>query len=61
MAIRLVNRVAGYTLDGVLFVVEQQMESAGTAGEGEASAPGEGEASAPDAPAGRRGTEHVGP
>ncbi|AUX48406.1 hypothetical protein SOCE26_099400 [Sorangium cellulosum] len=53
VAIRLVNRVAGYTIDGVLFVVEQQKEPAGTPDEGEASAPG--------APAGRRGTERVSP
>ncbi|WP_437522475.1 hypothetical protein WME79_31690 [Sorangium sp. So ce726] len=52
VAIRLVNRVAGYTIDGVLFVIEQQQqkEAAGTPGEGEACAP-----------AGRRGTERVGP
>ncbi|WP_437735311.1 hypothetical protein [Sorangium sp. So ce1335] len=49
VAIRLVNRVAGYTIDGVLFVVEQQ--------EGPAGTPGGGEASAPGAPAGGRGTE----
>ncbi|MGK3993556.1 hypothetical protein [Sorangium sp. So ce1024] len=61
VAIRLVNRIAGYTVDGVLFVVEQQKERAGAPregdasapGEGEASAPGEGEASAPGAPDGR--------
>ncbi|KYF50986.1 hypothetical protein BE08_17320 [Sorangium cellulosum] len=40
VAIRLVNRVAGYTIDGVLLVVEQHKEPAGTPGEGEASAPG---------------------
>ncbi|WP_434041070.1 MULTISPECIES: hypothetical protein [Sorangium] len=56
VAIRLVNRVAGYTIDGVLFVVEQQKEPAGTPGEGEAGAPG-----APGAPDGRRGTERASP
>ncbi|WP_437284641.1 hypothetical protein [Sorangium sp. So ce406] len=52
VAIRLVNRVAGHAIDGVLDVVEQQKGPAGTPGEGESSAPG--------APAGRRGTERVG-
>ncbi|WP_438021118.1 hypothetical protein WMF18_19490 [Sorangium sp. So ce315] len=44
VAIRLVNRVAGHTIDGVLFVVEQHKEPAGTPGEGQGSATGEGDA-----------------
>ncbi|WP_438022083.1 hypothetical protein [Sorangium sp. So ce233] len=47
VAIRLVNRVAGYTIDGVLFVVEQQKEPAGTSCTGGAGAQAAGSVSVP--------------